>query len=143
MNISEKFTDLTVNEQENYSEELLAYIRMHNKSISEFAESITIASLVSILIKKGIVTDDELSDELAFVMNTNHANIETLQENKNTILQLIEYEMEYSNNLKDMHDDLINREGVEMTLTADNFIPDVGDNNSTDIDADTNNSFIE
>ena len=146
MNISEKFTDLIMSEQENYSDEVNQYIRMHNKAISDFAQSVTISSVVSLLIKKGILTDDEITGELTTIINENQSNIKQIEDNRNIICQLIEYEAEYAQNLKDMHNDLANREGIDVTLSADASISVREDDspvNTTDAANIAINSFIE
>lgn len=143
MNITEKFAELAMDEHENYSDELNQYIRSHNKSISEFAQSITIGSIVSLLIKKGILTDDEITNELTAIINENQANIKQIEDNKVMLCQLIEYESEYIQNLKDMHDDLINREGTEVTLSADLGISVMENENATDTSFEVTDSIIK
>lgn len=143
MNISEKFKTLIMSEQDTFSEELNQYIRMHNKAISEFAQSITTASIVSLLIKKGILTDAEISEELTRVLNENQSNIKQIENNRDMLYQLIEYETEYAQNLKDMHDNLSEQEGTEVTFTADGGVSTSELDNTTDIGFNAMNSSGE
>ena len=147
MTISEKFQNLAVAESETYSAELNNYIHIHNKAISDFAQSITMATTVSLLIKKGIISDEEFTNELDAQINENAFNFKTIEENKNILLEVIECENEHNQSLKEMHDAMVNQSGTEMTLTASGGInidseEEVGVN-TTCAEADCVSSFIE
>lgn len=62
--ITKQFTEFMINPDERYDDELNQYITMHNTSVSELAQSIMEMSLVSLLIKKNIITADELMTEM-------------------------------------------------------------------------------
>ena len=70
--------------------EMAEIIRMHNSALSQFATGISIQAIVSILIKKGIVTEQEMVDELDSSFEAAGGHIQTIKESYNKIIECFE-----------------------------------------------------
>jgi len=106
--ISDYINDLCIDNSVDYSEELQNYINIHNTSIAEFCQSILSSSLLSILIKKGIITDEEFISEFDTLFNSSKQK-EMIEKNRDQIIQCIEAESDFNTKLEDMYDDLESR----------------------------------
>ena len=84
-NLTKQFNDLMIDPKEEYSDELNRYINMHNVSVSEFAQSLTDVALLNLLVKKGIITEEEFSNEMYNTM-THLKGFETLKSNYDALM---------------------------------------------------------
>lgn len=87
-NITKQFTEFMIEPREEYPDELNQYINLHNVSVSELAQSTMEMSSISLLIKKGIITAEELVNEMQTSMNSLQS-FETLKSNYNALLEYI------------------------------------------------------
>ena len=83
--ITKQFSDLMIDPKEEYSDELNQYINIHNVSVSEFAQSVTDAALLNLLVKKGIITEEEFFTEMYNTM-TRLNGFETLKSNYDALM---------------------------------------------------------
>jgi hypothetical protein len=70
------------------------------------------SSLLSILIKKGIITDDEIVSEFDIFLNSSKQK-EMLESNRDQLMQCIEAEKDYNKELENMYEDMKSR--VDIT----------------------------
>ena len=106
MYIANILESLMVNTDTNYSPELNDAINMHNGSVTSFAQGITTTAILSLLIEKNIITDDEFIAKLDGYLNVRRMNVDHLTYNRDVLLKCMEDEKEYMNQVKAMHEDI-------------------------------------
>lgn len=106
-----------------YSPELNDAIIMHNNTVTSFAQGITMSAIINLLIKKNIITEDEFFAEVDEQVGSNNIkhHIDAIAYNRDTILKCIEEEHAYMENLKEMHDDIMNREPTPIDISDSGF----------------------
>lgn len=95
--------DICIDNSQDYSEELQNFINLHNTSISQLCQSILSGSILSILIKKGIITEEEFLKEFEEFFNSSGQK-KVIENNRDQLLQCIEAEKEFNEGLKEIHD---------------------------------------
>ena len=103
---------------QNYSEQLRYYIDSHNNTIQGLSQTMATMATINILRAKNIITDDEFCEEVNRLLSQ-RINIQLLEQNRDNILSAIEAEREYLQDLKEMHEDLQDREGTEAELSSE------------------------
>ena len=101
--ISKYMRDLAIDNSMEYSRELQDLINIHNTSLSSFYLSATVTSLMSILIKKGLMTDEEFLTEFNECFN-NSPQKPVLENNRDQLLQCIEHENDCNEKFKNIYE---------------------------------------
>ena len=120
MNTTDLLATMMLDPNEEYSPEINNAINMHNNSISAFAQGVTASAIVALLIKKGIVTETEFLSELESLIESSTQK-DAIIYNRDVLLQCIEEEKTYMQQLQDMHEDLEGRVGTTVDLTSADF----------------------
>ena len=132
MNLNEMVPTLSqymINTNENFSDRLNDAINMHNGSVASFAQSLTIGSLVSLLLKKEIITESEISEELRTMFKESE-QLRVITYNREMLGELIDEEMTYLKNVKDMYENLENEQIPEQLQCVD--MPSIENSDSDD-----------
>ena len=108
MNITEKFDTFMVAGNPAYGDELNGFIQMHNQAVADIAQRLTVAAIGTLLIKKGIVSESEMMDELTQNMAMFEETLAKVEQNRDMILELVESTVDLNDNLKDMYEDIEN-----------------------------------
>ena len=126
---------LSIDPSLEYSEELSEFINMHNISISQMMQQVMNSTLLSLLIKKGIITDKEYIDEFKVFMNTSK-QFKEIESNRDKLLQCIEVEMSYKEELKNKYNGMVSR------ITDNSDSNDPGFYNPNPLDSDEDDDII-
>lgn len=112
--IMNKVTNCMIDTNEAFNEHLNDAINMHNGSVASFVQSLTTNSILSLLIKKGLISESEFAEELESQFN-NSKQKEVVEYNRDILLQLVEEEFSYMNDLKEMHESMNNDTSYQDT----------------------------
>ena len=114
MNFTEKFNDLIIELiPDDDCGTLNDAINAHNTSIAAVAHDIAVTSIVSLLIKKNLITIDEFEVMTDRVFNESES-VKRLQENRDLILQGIKEYEEYMVEMQDAYDKYQNNKDSEI-----------------------------
>lgn len=114
MTVNEFVSSLLLQSSEEYEREINECINMHNNSVSNFMHQMSLSALITVLIKKEIITPDEYNEGLAEAINNNQDTTNGLTANRDAILEYIAANVEVNENLQEMYNDL------EATNDAEN-----------------------
>jgi hypothetical protein len=110
--------DLCIDNSVNYTEDLQNLINIHNTTISEVCQSILTSSLLSILIKKGIITDEEFVKEFEEFFN-NSKQREALESNRDRLLEYASLETDFNEDLFNTYEAMCDSIDIDLDETED------------------------
>ena len=105
MKINEIISNLVIETKPEYSDELNEFINSHNTVVASFVQNTTLSSILSILYKKNIITDEEFDVEITRCVDMSKQK-EILEKNRDGILECIASEESLHENLVDMYESL-------------------------------------
>ena len=114
-NTTTNIANLMLDTNPDYSPELNDAINMHNGSIVAFSQGVTLSSLLTILIKKGIITEEEFSEELNSQISISN-QYSVLENNRDVLVSCMEQDAEYMAQMKTLHDALENRDTDQINI---------------------------
>ena len=117
-NNTKTLTDLMLDTNPDYSPEINDAINMHNSSIVAFSQGVTVSSLLTLLINKNIISEEEFANEMNRQIGLSDQH-NVIMSNREILLSCIEQDAEYMAELKSVHESLAERDGEQINMFDD------------------------
>ena len=126
MNTLERIKNIIITPKKTYGARLIDIIQEHNHSVENLIDKLGMATLVQILISKGIISEEEYNSTIEMLSETTQmkTSFDILENNHAAIVELIQETEEMNDRMKNAYENMSDSEDIDIDSNIINEIFD-------------------